>query len=169
MLMSRFQRRIYNRPGELLTDLAYLLKRRAAIRRAMRPELVSEAFRERLMLAVTQVNCCRYCSYFHAQQALKAGIQNHELQALLSGEFAQQVPAEEVTAVLYAQHWAESNAKPDAETRQHLIESYGQERSAAIEILLRMIRMGNLTGNLWDYLLYRISFGRWGLLEQERS
>jgi hypothetical protein len=27
------------------------------------------AFRERLMLAVTVVNGCRYCSYFHARQA----------------------------------------------------------------------------------------------------
>ncbi|MBN1669152.1 MAG: carboxymuconolactone decarboxylase family protein [Anaerolineales bacterium] len=167
--MPSFQRRFYHRPGELFADFAYLLKRRAAIRQAMRSDQVSEAFRERLMLAVTQVNGCRYCSYFHAREALKAGISNDELQALLSGELSQQVPEQEITALLYAQHWAESNAQPDPATRQRLIDTYGQERSAAIEIILRMIRMGNLLGNLWDYLLYKSSFGRWGLLEHERN
>jgi hypothetical protein len=31
-----------------------------------------------------------------------------------------------------------------------------------IEVVLRMMRMGNLIGNTLDYLLYRISFGRRG-------
>ena len=41
--------------------------------------------------------------------------------------------------------------------------TYGVEKFDAIEMILRMIRVGNLSGNLWDYILYRISFGHWGL------
>jgi len=30
---------------------------------------------------------------------------------------------------------------------------------------MRMIRIGNLLGNTWDLLLYRISRGRWGAID----
>ena len=41
--------------------------------------------------------------------------------------------------------------------------------SGALETVLRMIRTGNLAGNTWDYLLFRLSNGRWGMLEQEKE
>ncbi|MEA3341415.1 MAG: carboxymuconolactone decarboxylase family protein [Chloroflexota bacterium] len=126
------------------------------------------AFRERLMMAVTAVNGCRYCSHFHAKEALLAGISEAEVELLLSG-VVDRCPVEESAAVLYAQHWAESDANPDPEARQKLAAIYGSEVAAAIELTLRMIRMGNLMGNTWDYVLYRISFGRWGLLKDEFS
>ena len=33
----------------------------------------------------------------------------------------------------------------------------------AIELTLQMIRMGNLSGNTFDYILYRVSLGRLGV------
>jgi len=69
---------------------------------------------------------------------------------------------EEAMAVIYAQHWAESDAHPDPEAVQRLQQAYGVEKTEAFHLMLRMIRMGNLLGNSWDYLIYRISFGRWG-------
>ncbi|MFW6136286.1 MAG: hypothetical protein ACOC7N_05650 [Chloroflexota bacterium] len=71
-------------------------------------------------------------------------------------------PADEVPALLYAQHWAEADGQPDPEVRQRVHQRYGEEQLESIEIVLRMIRMGNLLGNTVDYLLYRVSFGRWG-------
>ena len=112
------------------------------------------------MLAVTSVEGCRYCSYFHSKLALKGGITQGEIGKLLSGE-VQDCPEEEHMAILYAQHWAESNACPDPEAVEKLEEIYGSERAEAIHLMLRMIRLGNLLGNTWDYLLYRISFGKW--------
>jgi len=113
------------------------------------------------MLAVTAVNGCRYCSYFHAKQALKSGITTGEISKLLSGDVTNCLE-EEAMAVIYAQHWAESDAHPDPEAVQGLQQAYGVEKTEAIHLMLRMIRMGNLLGNSWDYLIYRISFGRWG-------
>jgi hypothetical protein len=40
--------------------------------------------------------------------------------------------------------------------------TYGGEKAKAIHVILRMIRIGNLLGNSWDYLIYRISFGKIG-------
>ena len=48
-----------------------------------------------------------------------------------------------------------------------LIETYGEEKAAAIDIVLRMIRVGNLLGNTADYVLYRLTFGLLGLRENE--
>jgi len=123
-------------------------------------ELISPAFRERLMLAVTAVDGCRYCSYFHAKQALKSGLTPEEISRLLSGD-VDNCPEEEAVAVIYAQHWAESDAHPDPEAVRKLQQTYGVEKTESIHLMLRMIRLGNLLGNSWDYLLYRMSFGRW--------
>ena len=112
------------------------------------------------MLAVTSVEGCRYCSYFHSKLALKGGVSQGEISKLLSGE-VDDCPEDEIIAVLYAQHWAESNACPDKEADERLEETYGPEKAEAINLMLRMIRLGNLLGNTWDYLLYRMSFGKW--------
>lgn len=114
------------------------------------------------MLAVTAVNGCRYCSYYHTRQALKSGIAAEEISSLLAGDVAN-CPQDEAIAVAYAQHWAESNAHPDPEAVKRLRQTYGHERTEVIHLILRMIRMANLSGNSWDYLIYRISFGRKGL------
>jgi AhpD family alkylhydroperoxidase len=159
--VDKFKRRIYRKPIQLIADFRGIMRRRKEIRPLMRGEVINAAFRERLMLAVTQVNGCRYCSYGHARQALAEGISQEEIEALGQGMFAGS-PSGEVPALLYAQHWAEAGGEPDQAARQRLVEQYGEEIAAGIELALRMIRMGNLLGNTWDYVLYRVSFGRWG-------
>ena len=131
------------------------------MREVTREGLISQAFRERLMLAVTAVNGCRYCSYFHSRQALRSGIRTEEIRELLAGDVAN-CPQDEAVAVAYAQHWAESNAHPEPEAVERLRQTYGPGKAEAIHLILRMIRMANLLGNSWDYLIYRISFGRRG-------
>ena len=44
------------------------------LRAAMRGRRVDHAFSERIMLAVTQVNGCRYCDFGHTRLALRAGV-----------------------------------------------------------------------------------------------
>ncbi len=113
------------------------------------------------MLTVTEVNGCRYCEYAHARMALAAGVTRADVEALGVGRL-DGCPPEEIPALLYAQHWAEMGAEPEPEARQRVLETYGQAKTEAIELSMRMIRVGNLTGNTWDYLMYRASFGRWG-------
>lgn len=165
--MKQFKRRYYGSLGQMGRDAVWPFRHRRQLKWAMRGELVDFAFRERLMLAVTAVNDCRYCSYFHAQEASKADLAEDEIQALLHGT-VENAPAAELPALLYAQHWAESDANPDPIARQKLLDIYGREKAEAIETVLHMIRMGNLSGNTADYLLYRLSWGRWGKSEKEQ-
>ena len=156
----KFKKRKYGSLKELFTDLYFPIRNRNRLREVKSKRLLSQAFQERLMLAVTSVEGCRYCSYFHSKLALKGGINQEEIGQLLSGDF-HNCPEEEALAVLYAQHWADSNACPDPEIVEKLKETYGSEKVEAINMMLRMIRLGNLLGNTWDYLLYLISFGKW--------
>ena len=156
----KFNRRTYRSLKELFTDLVFPIRNRKRLREVRNRGLLAPAFQERLMLAVTSVEGCRYCSYLHSRLALKGGVSQEEIGKLLSGDF-EDCPEEEALAVLYAQHWAESNAHPDTVAIERLQEMYGYEKAEGIHLMLRMIRLGNLVGNTWDYLLYRISFGKW--------
>jgi AhpD family alkylhydroperoxidase len=159
--MNTSERRIYHSLGELLTDFWIIMSRRKEIRSLMEGKIITPAFRERLMLVVTAVHRCRYCSYAHAREALSNGIPQKEIEALAQQMF-EGSPSEEVPALLYAQHWAEANGEPEAPVREQLVADYGDRVVEMIELALRMIRAGNLSGNTFDYLLHRISFGRWG-------
>jgi AhpD family alkylhydroperoxidase len=126
------------------------------LRAAARGGRVSKAFAERIMLAVTQVNGCRYCHYGHTRAALRAGVSEAEIRSLTLGAL-DQLPAEELVALVYAQHFAESGGRPDLEARQRLQETYGPETARDIMAYIRMIMMGNLLGNTFDALLSRLA------------
>jgi AhpD family alkylhydroperoxidase len=153
----KYRKRFYKNPKDLFLDLCYPIRNWKRLKEASR--LIPAAFRERLMLAVTAVNGCRYCSYFHTKQALQSGIESDEISRLLAGD-VDGCPVEEAVAVLYSQYWAESNAHPDPEAVLRLQQTYGSEKAEAINVLLHMIRLGNLLGNTWDFFLYTVSFGR---------
>lgn len=158
-----FPKHTYGSLAELLSDLSAILSKRWKVKQVLRGDLVSAVFRERLMLVVTQINDCRYCSWFHASQAFSVGVSEKDIDLLQTGIIPDGTPPSELTALNYARHWAERNANPDPVEQKRLEEAYGRDTANAIHILLYMIRIGNLTGNTWDYWLYQLSFGRWGL------
>jgi AhpD family alkylhydroperoxidase len=161
MLVQKYQRRFYRHPFDLLQGVGLLMRERKQIRALRSGKLIDRAFQERLILAVTEVNGCRYCAYAHARLALAAGLTRCDIEALAEGNLLGS-PPEQIPALLYARHWAENDASPDPDARQRVLETYGQEKTEAIELSMRMIRVGNLLGNTWDYIMYRVSFGRWG-------
>ncbi len=150
-----FQRRVYGDPQHLLEDMRALI-RNPWMLSAMRnnPEL-SQPLVGRVMLAVTGVNGCRYCSYAHTRYALRQGIGGEEAARLLTGEF-DDVPMDEVPAILFAQHFAESAGDPDHAAIQRLVEHYGSTTARDLLTLIRLITMTNLIGNTFDALLSRI-------------
>lgn len=158
--MRPYPKRYYRHLSDLRSDILAVARGRLRLRAYGRDSAVDKAFQERLMLAVTEVNGCRYCAYAHARVALAAGLTRSEVEALAAGSFAG-APAEQLPALFYAQHWAEADAKPEADARQALVDTYGPEKTDAIEQALRMIRVGNLLGNTGDYVLFRLSGRRW--------
>ena len=156
---TAFPRRFYTGLHPFLADVAWLVWHRAQLQLA-RTQL-TPAFRERPMLAVTAVNRYRYCSFAHTRMALAAGVSNAEIARILN-QTLDDCPPDEAPALTYAYHWAETDATPEAAARERLFCEYGVLRAGAIEAVLRMIRMGNLVSNTFDYPLFRISGGRFG-------
>ena len=154
---------LYGHRWEFFADVWFLTRKIKMVIRVMMGGVLPSAFRERLMLAVTAVYGCRYCSWLHTGEALKSGLEKEEIAGLLIGS-VDNCPEDEAIALLYAQHWADSDAKPDPEAVRRLEQTYGTEKAEVINLILRMNRLGNLSGNAWDRLLSRISFGRWGKL-----
>jgi AhpD family alkylhydroperoxidase len=161
MKKPAYSKRFYRRFSDFRRDTRAVAAQRKRVKALGSAGAISKVFRERLMLAVTQVNGCRYCAYAHAKVALAAGLTQADVQALAAGSF-DGAPPEEIPALLYAQHWAEADASPDPEVRQAVLATYGEARLAAIELSLGAIRIGNLLGNTGDYALFRMSKGRWG-------
>jgi AhpD family alkylhydroperoxidase len=145
----------------LLVDMRVLMRNWKLIGKIRGGKLVSRPFRERLMLAVTAVYGCRYCSWLHTREALRSGIEKEEISALLIGS-VNNCPEDEAIALIYAQHWADCDGNPDTEATRRLEQVYGAERAKVIDLILHMNRLGNLFGISWDRFLYRASFGRWG-------
>jgi AhpD family alkylhydroperoxidase len=123
--------------------------------RARRKGLISKAFVEKIMLAVTQVNGCRYCSWFHTRVALKEGVPKSEIHTLLGGEF-EGADEDEMLALLYAQHYADTGGKPEEEHRRKLFETYGREKARGIEASIKAITVGNIYGIAFDGLMRRL-------------
>ena len=83
--VMKFRKRFYTSAREFSTDILYLARNIWWLRRRNSLVITSPAFRERLMLAVTAVYGCRYCSYLHAKRGLKSGVDDEEATALLAG------------------------------------------------------------------------------------
>lgn len=124
--------------------------------RAQKSGLLREEFTERLMLAVTEVNQCALCSYAHTKMALETGMSRKEIESMLSGDLSHANP-EELPAILFAQHYADSRGKPSQEAWDSIRERYGSEKSIAILGAIRMIMLGNAYGIPLGELKTRLS------------
>ena len=122
---------------------------------ALTRQNVPRTLSEKIMLAVTRVNGCRYCSYAHARLALQAGVTETELCDLLTGEFGH-IPPHERTALLFAQHYAEQGDRYDAGAWQKLEDTYGADAARDMLVHIRLITFANLYGNTFDALLERL-------------
>lgn len=102
-------------------------------------------FKERIMLAVTEVNGCVMCSYVHTKLSLKAGLTNEDIKNILSGDL-EGVPADESLAVLFAKDYAYNKEKIDPEFYQKLESTYGIRKARAILGAIEFITMTNSMG-----------------------
>jgi AhpD family alkylhydroperoxidase len=114
-------------------------------------------FKERIMLAVTEVNGCQMCSFVHTKLALKAGLSLDDIQELLSGELVG-VPKEESLGVLFAKDYAFNHETIDQDFYNKLIETYGVRKARAILGVVEMITMTNGMGLGLGYLKRTLTF-----------
>lgn len=108
-------------------------------------KLISKNFEAHIMLAVSQVNGCKMCSYLHTQHALESGTSQEEITQFLDGDLAS-INSDEAVAIFFAQHYADSDTKYDEAAFKRVIKTYGVEKAYGILATIRIIMMGNAHG-----------------------
>jgi AhpD family alkylhydroperoxidase len=111
-----------------------------------RENRISPEFAEKIMLAVTGVNRCVYCSYLHSKTALEKGISEEEINRLLQEDVGE-LPEEEAIGVSYAQHWADTGGEVSESAGSRLVGYYGKKKARHIEAHIRAVYLGNMVCN----------------------
>lgn len=118
-----------------------LIGRAGKVKASLSPE-----FSERIMLAVSSVNQCSACSYLHTQAALEKGVQNEVIKAILEGDLGS-FSDEEMPAVLFGQHFAETRGQVSEEAKSRFSQAYGPDLALKIESYITLVCFGNLCSN----------------------
>ena len=129
------------------------------LKKAIASGVVNQQFKERIMLAVTEVNGCAMCSYAHTQMALEAGLSQTEITAMLSSG-SEHIPENETTAILFAQHYADCRGKPSSNATTSFYQAYGQAKADAIMAVIHVIMAGNVYGIAFGSLKARFTKGK---------
>jgi len=105
------------------------------------------AFREQIMLTVTQANRCRYCSYVHQEWAIRAGVSDEEIAQL---ENADPATFDRATwsALAYARALAEADFGQVSEEISHEVAKYYPARGRRdIKTVALVMSIANRSAN----------------------
>ncbi|MGE4321161.1 MAG: carboxymuconolactone decarboxylase family protein [Acholeplasmataceae bacterium] len=139
-----------------LFDAMYMM---AKYRKEMKS--ISKIFRSNIMMAVTNVNGCRLCSYYHTSELIKSGVPQEELNAVLLDDY-NQLDSEQTMALVFAQHYADVDGAYDKDAFEKLKDFYGYEKAIGILASIKVIMFGNMNGislgNIWDRLRFKKAY-----------
>jgi AhpD family alkylhydroperoxidase len=145
-------------PASFQATLSDFLSHSGELRRAMRGGKLGRAFGERVMLAVSQVNGCRGCSFAHSRFALREGVPAEEVRRLAAGDLQGQ-PGDTLIALLFAQHHADTGGNPEPAAQQRLETVYGEDGAREVRAYIQLAMMTSLFNNtleaIWSRLLGR--------------
>ena len=164
---SEFQKKYFT-PRALLRGAARFTRNIPALRRAKHADRVSDQFAEKIMLAVTSVNECQYCSRFHTDLARDVGVDEATIASILERDIDTAVEDDELPALVFAQQYAEADESPGQEAHDALVDAYGSETAVDILAFVRAIYFGNLLGNTYDATKFTVRRAVHGWTQQLR-
>lgn len=151
--MQTFNKRVFTyKQFCQVTDLMMF----SVIRKKRVLKLISKEFQNHIMLAVTEVNGCQACTWFHTKNAVRMKLDKEDISALLSGT-VEKLPEKEHIALLFAQHYADTFGKYDPDSFQSVKEKYGTDIAEGILANIRMIMFGNVSGIAFGSLKERVN------------
>lgn len=145
-------------PGNFFKTVAnFAVVSPTLVKTLIRPK-IPFVLREKLCLAVTSINDCRFCQWGHTHWALSHGVPLEEVNQILGHQYESlkaKDPAEAV-AVLFAQHYAEQLDQFDPESLVNLRKYFSDAQVKEILAHVRFITLTNLSGNTVDAFLDRV-------------
>lgn len=153
--MNTFKKRVFT-PAELLKRVGLAAVYSPFLMRGMLKPTTSRALRERVMLAVTSVNDCRYCAWVHTHAALSNGIALDEINSILQHSHVNARNDADAAAILFAQHYADTNGAIEYSALSALQQHFNPGQIREIKSYIHAIYIGNLSGNTFDALRARM-------------
>lgn len=153
-MKKKFDKRIHDLKTQNKDIKTFLAHSSNFVETKLNP-VIEKKFSESICIAVTQVNGCKLCSYTHTEGALKSGMSEDEINYLLSGDF-NNAPKEQFNALVFAQHYADTEGNPTPEATKKLIESYGEEKTKDIMSSILIMMVTNLHGNTMEAFKLRL-------------
>lgn len=130
---------------EMYRSFVYFPKAMAKMIGNSKSKLVDTDFLKRLQLAVTEVNGCPACSYYHTKMALQQGMSGEEISSFLSGG-GQYIKPEEAKAIMFAQHFADSRVYPKKYAYDSIVNEYGEKEAGIMLSAVQIMISGNMYG-----------------------
>lgn len=113
---------------------------------AYRHQRVEPAFAEKLMLVVTSVLQCRYCNWMHSELALRFGVDDADIEALLNGDLSIALEQER-PALAFALSFAASEGRAP---KDELADAYPAAVQKDVRVLVDFVTFTNKLGNTFD-------------------
>lgn len=114
-------------------------------RHAMNAGLLDDVIKEKIMLAVTEVNGCEMCHAFHSREAGKLGINGDEIGNFVIGRVGIGTTPEE-QVLDFARHYAQTDGNFETDRWLKLVGQQGDQGAKGILGAIRIITMGNVYG-----------------------
>lgn len=149
-----FKKRIFT-ARLFFNDLGFLIWNLPKIIRVFTNKQNPKQLFEKILIVTDAVNGCIYCSWLDAKLAIKSGISEEEINNMMKLQFQTDVSESELNALLFAQHFAESNRNPDPEMTNKLFDYYGEKTAKNIILAIRTVTFGNLYFNTWGAIISR--------------
>ena len=152
--MTTFNKRTFSLPELGASFGAAALSLPTLVPALVRPKL-TPALREEIMLGVTRVTDCRYCSWVHTGLALANGVDMDNLDMLL-GTSLEKSEERDAVAILFGKHFADSRRRPSKAAREKLAQHFSAAERREVYAYIHAIYFANLTGNSVDAVLARL-------------
>ncbi|MCG3253671.1 MAG: carboxymuconolactone decarboxylase family protein [Candidatus Heimdallarchaeota archaeon] len=143
--INTFHKRRYTFQS-LFKDIKQLIANFQQVKETFTSNRISRQFAERIMLSVTSINNCIYCSYGHSGAALKSGAYEAEIISIFDNSF-ESCKEDEIVALNFAKHCARSNNNPTKKEKEKLVNYYGLQKARDVLVYIQIITLGNLMGN----------------------
>jgi len=149
-----YTKRIFT-AGSFCSNLGFLLWHAPKIIGVFTGKHHPEHLIEKILIVTDAVNGCMYCSWLDAKLAIKSGVSEEEISNMMKLQFHTDASRSELNALLFAQHFAETNRNPDPEMTAKLFDYYGKETANNIILAIRTVSFGNLYFNTWGAVISR--------------
>ncbi len=138
--------RHYASPLEFAGDFVKMMTVMSRLRKLQTEDRIDPLLAEKVMLAVVGVYGCECCSYNHTVIALERGIRKDEIDSLLAGATGS-LTDDEIPAVLYAQHWADTKGRIRQDLREKVAVCYGEQKVQHMDAIIRLSELTSLCNN----------------------